>query len=566
MKKTSTFLFLLLVTIANCQVQDLPIAFSKKGYVLAIDIDQKMIQVDFFTTDKNLGDEEVLRSQVFNLANCELINDKKSKITLNDLRSSDKVQVDGQWFQEKDEYTIQKITLQSKSASDELEGRIDLINGDFAYVDGNKVKLGDGKKIKGDNKTGYKDLEKKSFSEIKEGIYARVTGKYDNSGYFVAKSFTISPDIVTSYDKAAFADDKETYDKIYPMWIEPSNRKTLFGKDIVGLGKITANEAVQDYVNKVGQKLIPNHIKKKLDFIFIVVDNPNLLAYVKANGLAFVCTGLLLNLENEAQLAAVLGHEISHAIYEHQAGISSKKEQKEKNKGFIKTIMNAGTTAVNETLDIKKGIKEEKKETVKTKDQKDIEKEEKKQTKESQENLNEMLSTTLSFKYDRNISDFSIDQEYQADRVGLCLATLAGYDPRQAPIVWKNIYERYGKTTNEKNEVVEKQIDAIKSLQDKEKQYDTNGLINQALTGVLTIKQVDYKAKSIKTHPEEIKRYQALNDLISLYWNNTKLLETTVNNEEEYVQMIRELTKPKHSEKIKEKPQDAPKTSKKNRK
>ena len=132
-----------------------------------------MIQVDFITTDKNLGANDILTSQVFSLSNCEIINEKKEKITPKDLRSSDEILVNGQWFQEKDEYTIQKIIVQAKRPVRELEGKVDLIEGDFAYVDGNKVKLAEGRKIRGDDKTGYKGQLYSSFSEIKKGIYAK---------------------------------------------------------------------------------------------------------------------------------------------------------------------------------------------------------------------------------------------------------------------------------------------------------------------------------------------------------------------------------------------------------
>lgn len=556
MKNILTLLILLLYTISNAQVDDIPIAFSKEGYIEAIDIDQKMIQVNFFKGDKNLGDEDILKSQVFSIAETQFVTekkDKKNQITIADLRSNDKIKVDGQWFQEKDEYKIQKITLFTKSAEDQLQGRVDLISGDFAYVDGNKVKLAEGKQIVGDNNAGYKDKKMNSFNEIKLGIYAEVSGKYDNAGYYLANKFIISPDLETSYDKEAFKADKATYDELYPKWTNPATRASVFGRKIEGLGKITNSEAVQDYVNMVGQKLIPEHIKKrKIDFIFIVVDNNDLLAYVKPNGLAFICTGLLFNLENEAQLATVLGHEIAHAIYEHQAGENVKKKKKEENTNIFNKGINIATTVLNKRSDIKDG-KEKK---LDTEEQKDAELDRKKDRDKGQQALKETTNTTVSLFYDKNASDFSIEQEYQADRVGLCLATLMNYDPREAPIVWRNIYEKYGvvTTNNENGIILDKQMEALRQeeLENKEMKYDTQGLVSQGATGIMKIKQESYKAQSVRTHPDEVKRFKALNNLVSMYWNNPERLDKTVKNEDEYRKMLRKLAKTKSTPKPQE--------------
>ncbi len=537
----------LLSSMIYAQVDDIPIVFSKEGFIEAIDMDQKLIQINFFRGDKNLGDEDQLKSQVFLVDHCEFVrdkNDKKNTLSILDLRSNEKVKVDGQWFQEKDEYKIQKITLFSKTEESGFEGRVDLISGDFAYVDGKKVKLADGKQIVGDDDAGYKGQKMKSFNEIKQGIYAEVSGKYDNSGYFLANKVIISPDIETSYDREAFKSDMSTYNEIYPLWTDPKKRKSLFGRNIVGLGKITNNEAIQEYVNQIGQKLIPSHIKKgKIDFIFIVVDNPDLLAYVKPNGLSFICTGLLFNLENEAQLAHVLGHEIAHAIYEHQAGEAVLKKKKEQKTGLLQRVVSVGTTAYNKTTDIING-RDKKLETDK---QKDTELERKVDRDKNQQILKENTVNTASLFYDKNSSDYSIDQEYQADRVGLCLAVLANYDPREAPIVWRNIYEKYGvvTTNNENGIILDKQVEALRKedIENREVQYNTQGLLNQAATGIMKIKQESYKIKSVKTHPDEVKRFKALNNLVALYWNSPSLLDGTEKNEDAYRKALKNLAK-----------------------
>ena len=380
-------------------------------------------------------------------------------------------------------------------------------------------------------------------------------GNYDDAGYFLARSFTISPDVETSFDKAVLATDKEKYEKIYSTWIDPIKRKSILGKNIDGIGKITNNETVQDYVNKVGQKLIPDYIKQKskVNFIFIVIDNPDLLAYVKANGLAVVYTGLLVNLESEAQLATVLGHEITHAIYEHQADEKSEIEKKEKRKNFFSKSIEVGTLSHNAIDDVKKGLKEEKSNIVKNESQKELAQKEKNKTLENQTELKDLLSSTISNAIQKDMIVYSIEQENQADRVGLCLSTLAGYDPKEAPVVWKALYGRYGKLSSNKGEEFDKQMAAFQELQKKDREYDTKGLVNQSILTVLTINNTSSKTKKIRTHPDELKRYEMLNNLIALYWNHPKLLDGTVNNEQEYRLMLKNLAQ---SSKTIEKPKE----------
>ena len=54
------------------------------------------------------------------------------------------------------------------------------------------------------------------------------------------------------------------------------------------------------------------------DIRVYIIKNPNFNATMYPNGMMHVWTGLLLRVENEAQLAAVLGHEIGHYLSAHQ--------------------------------------------------------------------------------------------------------------------------------------------------------------------------------------------------------------------------------------------------------
>ncbi|MFT3796219.1 M48 family metalloprotease [Flavobacterium sp.] len=511
---------------------DIPVNFSKRGFVQNIDYEQKLILVNFVPDEEGKKKDKKkeivyeINSETLELKDPQVTNENKDKLTINDLKSSDEILVEGEYFREAKYKQINKITIISIKVKP-IEGRIDLIKGEFAYVNGNKVKLKEGKTITG--KGGFEGHSYEGFTKIAEGDFADVGGKYNPDGYFLADRFTITPEEETSYDKTALEVEKDNYDKLYPLWIDKNKRKTLFGSAVPGLGKITADAALQDYVSGVGLKLVPAHIKKKINFIFIVVDNPDLLAYVRANGLAYICTGLLKNLENEAQLATVLGHEIAHAIYEHQAEDAAKTDKKEKNK---LTLGNIGKGVVNaisirrngENLKSGRGhVSEEQQERTEAKNESNA---------VAKDNLLDLSSSYA----DKRSSDFSVDQEFLADRVGLCLMVQAGYDPREAPIVWKNIFDRYGVKTK-----VEEGVQLADTWAEEMSNPDNDANAKKPSSIFVKWKTDDYKAKSTKTHPDEIKRFEELNRLIALYWNNAELIASTVNGEDKYLEMKRRI-------------------------
>jgi predicted Zn-dependent protease len=72
------------------------------------------------------------------------------------------------------------------------------------------------------------------------------------------------------------------------------------------------------YVNDVGQKLAAV-ADRKLPYEFVVLNNSVPNAWALPGGKIAVNRGLLTELENEAELAAVLGHEIVHAAARHGA-------------------------------------------------------------------------------------------------------------------------------------------------------------------------------------------------------------------------------------------------------
>ena len=73
------------------------------------------------------------------------------------------------------------------------------------------------------------------------------------------------------------------------------------------------------YVNRVGQRLVANSDRPKLDFTFTVIDSPDINAFATPGGFIYINRGLLAYLDNEAELAGVLSHEIGHVTARHAA-------------------------------------------------------------------------------------------------------------------------------------------------------------------------------------------------------------------------------------------------------
>lgn len=77
--------------------------------------------------------------------------------------------------------------------------------------------------------------------------------------------------------------------------------------------------AVAAYVDSLGQALARNSDDPNLVWTFRVLDSPVINAFALPGGFVYVTRGLLAYLQDEAQLAVVLGHEIGHVTARHTA-------------------------------------------------------------------------------------------------------------------------------------------------------------------------------------------------------------------------------------------------------
>ncbi len=77
------------------------------------------------------------------------------------------------------------------------------------------------------------------------------------------------------------------------------------------------DEKVQAYVNRIGQRLARASDRPNIAYTFTVVDNNAINAFALPGGYIYINRGLMIYLDNEAELAAVLAHEIGHVTARH---------------------------------------------------------------------------------------------------------------------------------------------------------------------------------------------------------------------------------------------------------
>jgi predicted Zn-dependent protease len=77
--------------------------------------------------------------------------------------------------------------------------------------------------------------------------------------------------------------------------------------------------ALQQYVEDIGLRLAANSHRPNLPWHFAVVDVPAINAFALPGGFIYITRGILPFLDNEAELAGVLGHEIGHVTARHAA-------------------------------------------------------------------------------------------------------------------------------------------------------------------------------------------------------------------------------------------------------
>lgn len=87
---------------------------------------------------------------------------------------------------------------------------------------------------------------------------------------------------------------------------------------ILGAVKLHPDAGLQRYVNRVGKWVAMHSARADLPWSFGVIEGESINAFAMPGGGVLISHGLIKRLSSEAELAAVLAHEIGHVVLKHQ--------------------------------------------------------------------------------------------------------------------------------------------------------------------------------------------------------------------------------------------------------
>ncbi len=205
------------------------------------------------------------------------------------------------------------------------------------------------------------------------------------------------------------------------MWNQAEKEEEKLAKT----GKVYDDPLLAEYLAGVAAKVIPPEVQSAgAPAIRVsVFRDPTLNAFAMPNGHVYIHTGLLARLQNESQLAMILGHELTHVTNRH----ALKFNRDARNKQILFTL--AGVAAAIGVA-VAAG----------------------QQTREGHYVSAEVLRATsnvflglgLQLAFIAAVNGFGRDLEREADVEGMERLVAAGYDPREAPKTFELLKQDHG--------------------------------------------------------------------------------------------------------------------------
>lgn len=108
--------------------------------------------------------------------------------------------------------------------------------------------------------------------------------------------------------------------------------------DLLKSGYVLFNDPVTNYVNEIAAILLKDEPQLKKELRFYAVRSASVNAFATGQGVVLVNIGLISQLKNEAQLAFILAHEISHYKEQHalEFFLTSKEIDRKNKRGFLR--------------------------------------------------------------------------------------------------------------------------------------------------------------------------------------------------------------------------------------
>jgi predicted Zn-dependent protease len=170
------------------------------------------------------------------------------------------------------------------------------------------------------------------------------------------------------------------------IWMRSQEEEEALEKS----GLLYEDKELEEYLTNVARKLQAEEASARFSVTVKVIKNPCLNAFAFPNGVIYVHTGILSRIDNEAQLATLLAHEITHATHKHALKAFNEIKKKADDSAAAQSALSGSVEAGN---------------------------------------LGGFLGST---GVTASVSGYSRELEKEADRVGLGLVLRAGYDPVEA--------------------------------------------------------------------------------------------------------------------------------------
>ena len=172
---------------------------------------------------------------------------------------------------------------------------------------------------------------------------------------------------------------------------------------ILQKSKLSKNPTYNRHVRNVGRRIARVANRPDFQWQYYVIDSKKANAFVLPGGKIFVYSGLFKYAKTDAELAAVIGHEVAHALRSH--GIEGAQRKQEAALVGVLLQVGLGVAGVDPSI---------------------------------ANTVNSAYGYGAKYGY---IHPYSREKETEADSIGLMLMAQAGYDPRAAITFW----QKFGK-------------------------------------------------------------------------------------------------------------------------
>ena len=175
--------------------------------------------------------------------------------------------------------------------------------------------------------------------------------------------------------------------------------------------RMLSDTLLEQHLTGIMVRLAEHAEKRPFRYRVRIVDSPTVNAFTPGGGFLYVTSGLLARLDSEAQVAMVIGHELSHITQRHVS------EKLQDSLGY--KVLSGVSFGVVDGVALGVG-------------------------NNNNADLSNAASAIKDLAGSAMENGFERSQETEADRLGFELMMAAGYDPREAPETFARLRERHG--------------------------------------------------------------------------------------------------------------------------